>query len=249
MIYLHTHGHVVLESVMGTDLDIVNAARVSFNHESKLHHPGCIETDVIDGAIPCECIDGTLLSNKDMGLIKFLMRERHGTPFEMVELKFDVKAPIFVFREWHRHRTASINEMSGRYTQLLPEFYIPARDDIREQVGKAGAYSFERIEDDSKAETVQEMIRISSHNAFGLYESMLEEGIAKEQARLVLPVNIYSRMKWKVNLRNLMGFLNLRNHPQAMKEIRDYSEVMERLAMEAFPVSMSAFVEHGRIKP
>jgi thymidylate synthase (FAD) len=132
---------------------------------------------------------------------------------------------------------------------LEPEFFVPAPDAIREQVGKPGSYTFEPIRDADKAQAVFEAIADHGASSYALYEDLLRMGIAKEQARLVIPVNLYSRMKWKVNLRNLMGFLALRNHPQAMREIRDYASVMEMMVTRQLPCAMGAFIEHGRKKP
>lgn len=219
------HGYIELLDSMGTDIDIVNAARTSFDTQE------------------------TEMTERNVGLINFLMRERHGTPFEMVEFKFAVKAPIFVFREWHRHRIASINEMSGRYVELEREFYVPARDDIREQKGKPGAYYYERIESDLVAESVRDDIRDASNDAFDTYECMLEQGVAKEVARLVLPVNTYSKMVWKTNLRALMNFLSLRNHEHAQREIMCYASIMEHIVSTIVPVAIDAFIEHGRRTP
>lgn len=219
------HGYVNLVDSMGGDLNIVNAARTSYNTKK----------EVMEAA--------------DEGLINFLAKHRHGTPFEMVSLMFEVQAPIFVFREWHRHRIASINEMSGRYVELPRLFYVPARDQVREQRGKAGAYVYERIEDDEKAEHVQRLLRASANDSFDDYESMLRMGIAKEIARLVLPVNTYSKMVWSVNLRSLMNFLSLRNDDRAQWEIHEYAKAIEEMAFEVAPVAMEAFVKNGRQAP
>lgn len=249
------HGYVKLLDSMGDDLAIVNAARTSFDSESVYHAQWC-EAALVDKS-PCTCNalgpryddgGGTLLP-ADAGLINYLMRCVHGTPFEMVSLKFAVKAPIFVFREWHRHRIASINEMSGRYVELPREFYVPARDDIREQKGKPGAYYYEMMDDDVAAEKVAEAIRFSSNMSFDEYEGMLADGVAKEVARLVLPVNTYSKMVWSVNLRSLMNFLSLRNHEHAQREIRYYAEAMEQMAFDVAPVAMQRFVDNGRKAP
>ncbi len=219
------HGYITLLDHMGGDIDIVNAARISFDQESGE------------------------MSDRDKGLINFLMRERHGTPFEMVDFKFEVGAPIFVFREWHRHRIASINEMSGRYTELERRFYIPARDQIREQKGKPGAYYYERMEDDDAALCYMDAIREQSEDCFDTYEKLLSSGVAKEVARLVLPVNTYSKMVWKCNLRAVMNFLSLRNHEHAQYEIRAYAQAMELLVSLVVPEAMSRFIEHGRVQP
>ena len=218
-------GYIELLDSMGSDIDIVNAARTSFDaHETEM-------------------------TDRNVGLINFLMRERHGTPFEIVEFKFAVKAPIFVFREWHRHRIASINEMSGRYVELEREFYVPARDDIREQKGKPGAYYYERVESDRLAIDVRDRIITCGHFAFDEYEFLLRQGIAKEIARLVLPVNTYSKMAWKTNVRSLLNFLSLRNHLHAQLEIRRYAEAIEQIVDTVIPVTMQAFRDNNRTAP
>jgi len=222
---VHELGELSLMDFMGGDIDIVNAARASFN-------------DADDE-----------MSERNVGLIKYLMNNRHGTPFEMVELKFRVKAPIFVFREWHRHRVASINEWSGRYSKLEAEFYVPAADYFRSQVGKPGAYSFEQIEDPVLVETARSQIHSHCNAGYALYESLLERGVAKEQARIHLPVNTYSVMIWKTNLRAVMNFLSLRNSEHAMREICDYAKRLETFAWMVCPVAMEAFERNGRVCP
>lgn len=219
------HGFIELIDSMGSDIDIVNAARTSFDGQEKY------------------------IDARNIGLIDFLMKNRHGTPFEMVEVKFAVKAPIFVFREWHRHRIASINEMSGRYVELPQEYYIPQIEQIREQKGKPGAYYFEPIADTKKAENIRTTIDIASNGAFNVYNNMLKNGIAKEVARLVLPVNTYSKMVWKTNLRAAMNFVSLRNHEHAQWEIREYAKKMETILQEIAPHSMQSFIKHGRKQP
>jgi len=222
---VHDLGEISLVDFMGGDIDIVNAARASFNSEEE-------EMD-----------------DRNKGLIKYLMNNRHGTPFEMVELKFRVKAPIFVFREWHRHRVASINEWSGRYSKLEPEFYIPQSEYFRRQTGKPGAYTFEQIEDEDLVELARCQIEDHCRAGYELYESLLDRGIAKEQARIHLPVNTYSVMIWKTNLRAVMNFLSLRNSEHAMREIRDYARRMETFAWMVCPVAMEAFERNGRVCP
>jgi thymidylate synthase (FAD) len=249
------HGYIELLDHMGSDIDIVNAARTSFDAASVYHAWSCTLAVPHGTGMECDCAhthdhDGKRsLTRQDAGLINFLMRERHGTPFEMVEFKFAVKAPIFVFREWHRHRIASINEMSGRYVELEREFYIPHRNDMREQLGKPGAYYYERIENDDKAYTMQALIRSSCDKAFDTYEVLLEQGVAKEVARLMLPVNTYSKMVWKTNLRALMNFLSLRNHEHAQREIMYYASIMEQIVSTIVPVAIDAFIDHGRRTP
>jgi thymidylate synthase (FAD) len=249
------HGYIELLDHMGSDIDIVNAARTSFDAASVYHAWSCTLAVPHGTGMECDCAhthdhDGKRsLTRQDAGLINFLMRERHGTPFEMVEFKFAVKAPIFLMREWHRHRIASINEMSGRYVELEREFYVPDRDDIRVQKGKPGAYYYETVDSDAEAVDVMHIIKDSSNAAFDAYEAMLAGGLAKEVARLVLPVNTYSKMVWKTNLRALMNFLSLRNHEHAQREIMYYASIMEQIVSTIVPVAIDAFIDHGRRTP
>lgn len=219
-------GHVVLEAWSGSDLSIVNSARISFDQES------------------------TEFGDRERGLINFLMRERHGTPFEAPTFRFDVRAPIFVIREHFRHRVGhSYNEESGRYSKIKSDFYIPAREDIREQTGKPGAYEFRYIEDEEVAAEALGLIEGTQRSAFEAYERMMEMGVAKEVARTVLPVGTFSRFKWGCNLRSLLHFLALRNHPHAQREIRYFAEAIEELARPVCPVAFELFDEHGRVAP
>lgn len=218
-------GHVVLEATMGSDLTIVNNARVSFDQES------------------------TDMGEAEEGLLNFLMRERHGSPWESVVFRFDVKAPIFVMREWARHRISSTNEQSARYSVIPSDFYVPERDQVRKQVGKPGSYSFDRIEDDAVAEGVRIALEAQQQAAYATYESLLMTGVAKEVARIVLPVGMYSRMKWTVNLRALFNFLSLRNDQHAQWEIREYAKAIEKMVKMKVPVAMACFEKHGRQTP
>jgi thymidylate synthase (FAD) len=216
-------GHMELTGVLASDLDVVNAARVSFNVQSEE------------------------MSDRDKGLIKYLIRNRHGTPFEHGLFRFRVKAPIFVFREWHRHRAGhSYNEWSARYSQLAPDFYIPAT--VLTQTGKPGNYSYEEL-DSTSTEHFQRRLEDSSSLAYQLYEEALASGVAKQQARLFLPVNTYSEMIWTCNPRSLMHFLSLRNAPEAQMEIREYAKVAEMFFSQYMPVTAAAFVDGGRQSP
>lgn len=219
---VHEYGHVILEKCLGDELDIVNNARVSFDGESGV------------------------LTDRDKGLLNFLMRERHSSPFEAVVFRFDVRAPLFVIREWQRHRIGSFNEESARYSVIKPDYYVHARDYVREQHGKPGAYYYETVEDDALAERTIALIDASQRASFDAYHSMLEEGIAKEVARTVLPVGMYSRMKWTVNLRSLLNFLSLRHHEHAQREIRDFAIAVEDLVTSQIPFVMASWNEHGR---
>lgn len=217
-------GHVSLEGFCGSDLDIVNAARVSFNKRHEIMEEG------------------------DDKLISFLMKNRHGTPFEMAWFKFRVKAPIFVFREWHRHRIASINEWSARYSELKDDFYVPRLENVRKQIGKPGHYKYIQADKDLAFWFTDELADFSK-KAFQLYKEAIARGVAKEQARFFLPVNIFSEMYWAVNARALMNFLSLRNSPKAMWEIREYAKVLEGIFAEHMPVTACSFVLNERVAP
>ena len=218
------HGFVRLDAVLADDLSVVNAARVSF------------------GARVEE------MDDRSAGLVRFLMRERHGTPFEHNFFRFHIKAPLFVTREWQRHRVGSFNERSGRYSELPDEFYVPAAGDVRTQVGKPGAYTFEPLPDDA-AEAVRDGIAASYAESYRRYQELLEAGVAKEVARSVLPVGLYTEFYWSVNARSLMNFLSLRNAPTAQLEIRLFAEAAERHFEAAMPVTHAAFVAQGRTAP
>jgi thymidylate synthase (FAD) len=216
-------GFLALDGAFASDLAVVNAARVSFNEATQE------------------------LTERDEGLIRFLMRERHGSPFEHGYFRFVVKAPIFVVREHHRHRAGhSYNEWSGRYSQLEKEFYVP--DNVRTQVGKPGAYTFEPVDDEVRERTRRE-IEQSGIAAFEAYERMLEQGIAKEVARTVLPLSTYTKYYWSCNPRSLMHFCSLRNHEAAQYEIRQYAAAAEQFLALHMPVTHAAFVDRGRLAP
>lgn len=213
---------VKLDGVFASDLAVVNAARVSFNQESDE------------------------MTDREVGLINFLMKNRHGSPFEHGYFRFKIKCPIFVAREWFRHRIGSFNEWSGRYSKIEPEFFLP--DEFRTQVGKPGAYSFTAWEHEDE-EAVREEIIDFYKEANDLYELLLKMGIAKEQARIVLPVATYTHFVWSVNPRALMNFLSLRAHRDAMKEIRDLAYEVEKVFMEIMPVTHAAWEANDRIAP
>ena len=218
------HGFVRLDDAMADDLSVVNGARVSFARHK------------------------TEMDDSDAGLIRFLMRERHGTPFEHNSFRFHIRAPIFVAREWFRHRVGSFNEFSMRYAKATDDFYVPEPDDVRSQVGKPGAYSFEPVEP-GVAETTREEMRAVYEAAFTAYERLVEQGVARELARSVLPVGAYTEFYWTVNARALMNFLSLRNSETAQREIRRYAEACERFLEERMPVTYAAFVANDRTAP
>jgi thymidylate synthase (FAD) len=217
------HGFLALDGAFATDLAVVNAARVSFN------------------------VASDEMSERDEGLIRFLMRERHGTPFEHGYFRFLVKAPIFVVREHHRHRAGhSYNEWSGRYSKLEAEYYVP--DYVRTQVGKPGAYSFEPVEP-AVRDAARTEIAAAADGAFAAYERMLEQGVAKEVARTVLPLAMYTKYFWSCNPRSLMHFCSLRNSEHAQFEIREYARAAESFLQRLMPVTHAAFVANERTAP
>lgn len=192
---------------------------------------------------------------KDAGLINYLMRDRHGSPFEHNAFTFYVEAPIFVFREFMRHRIASYNEESGRYKELSPVFYVPNEDRKLIQIGKPGAYTFEEGTNKQR-EIVESSVWITAEAAYNQYQEMLDEDVAREVARMVLPVNIYSSMYVTMNARSLMNFLSLRtiregstypSFPQ--REIEMVAELMEQHFAAKMPVTYFAFNENGRVAP
>ena len=218
------HGFVRLDGALADDLSVVNGARVSFARRKE-------EMD-----------------ESDEGLIRFLMRERHGTPFEHNAFRFHVRCPIFVAREWFRHRVGSFNEFSMRYARASDEFYVPDAEDVRTQVGKPGAYSFEPVSDEL-AEQTREKLQELYDAAYQTYEELVEAGVAREVARAALPVGAYTEFYWTVNARSLMNFISLRNSETAQREIRRYAEACERFLEEQMPVTYAAFVANDRTAP
>jgi thymidylate synthase (FAD) len=188
------------------------------------------------------------LEDRDAGLIRFLMRERHGSPFEHNAFRFHVKCPIFVAREWFRHRVGSFNERSARYSEMPEEFYVPNAEDVRTQVGKPGSYRFEAVGDEL-AETARETLEHAYREAYEAYRQLLAEGVAKEVARSVLPVGLYTEFYWTINARSLMNFVSLRNSETAQLEIRRFAEAVEELWSRHMPLTHAAFIENARTAP
>lgn len=233
------YGFVRLTDFTGSDLSVVNAARVSFGKESEWGHDYSHAGSEL----------GIRLKDDDVGLLKFLMKNRHGTPFEQNYFQFHIRAPIFVFREWHRHRVGiSINEESARYVELQPDFYLPDDAHCRKQVGRPGHYTYEQMST-SQAIATREMLKVSYANSYDTYKRLMDEGVAKEIARATLPVAIYSQMRWACNARSLMAFLSLRSAPKALQEIKDYAQAMEDIFLRKMPVTAVSFIEGGRIAP
>jgi thymidylate synthase (FAD) len=227
---------VELVKSSASDADVVWAARVSTAGDKSLEDVGG------DAA-------------KSEGLINYLARERHGSPFEHTSMTFFISAPIFVFREFMRHRIASYNEESGRYRELKPVFYIPSKERKLVQIGKAGAYTFVDGTPEQFEITVA-AIKETCNLAYANYQKMLEAGVAREVARAVLPVTLYSSMYVTMNARALMNFLSLRtaregshfpSYPQ--REIEMVAEKMEAHFAKLMPITYGAFQKSGRIAP
>jgi thymidylate synthase (FAD) len=209
------HGFVRLVDYMGGDSRIVQAARVSYGN-------------------------GTKTPSEDEALIDYLMRHRHTSPFEQVELTFHCKMPIFCARQWVRHRTASLNEMSGRYSEMPEETYLPALEHVQGQhdtnkQGRGGAIAIKA------AEHYLDRVGIHAHNDFIAYRELLDQGIARELARICLPLSTYTEWYWKIDLHNLFHFLDLRLDEHAQFEIRQYAKVMLRAAGCVAPAAVRAF--------
>lgn len=214
-------GFVRLVDYLGGDQRIVQSARVSY------------------GA-------GTKSYRQDKGLINYLLRNEHTSPFEQVILTFHTKMPIFVARQWVRHRTARLNEISGRYSVMEQEFYLPAPEHIAAQSSdnKQGRESEPMAPEAGQA--VREALEASYAAAYETYQSLLDQGVARELARVVLPLSLYTEWYWQIDLHNLFHFLKLRVDPHAQYEIRAYGEVMLDITRKVCPIAVEAFEEHIR---
>jgi thymidylate synthase (FAD) len=215
------HGFVRVVDYMGDDAAVVQAARVSYGR-------------------------GTRKTSEDEGLIRYLMRHYHSTPFEMCEIKYHVKLPIFVARQWIRHRTANVNEYSARYSILDKEFYIPAPEHLAAQSAdnRQGRGAVLEGED---AARVLAMLRQDAEQTYAHYEEMLDEdgpGLARELARMNLTLNTYTQWYWKTDLHNLFHFLRLRADSHAQYEIRVYAEAMLETVKAWVPLSYAAFADY-----
>lgn len=214
------HGFVRLVDHMGSDLSVVRAARVSYDAAWRAGED----------------------TGSDTRLIKYLWSHNHSTPFEAVTFTFEVKAPIFVFRQWHRHRTWSYNELSARYKPLPEEFYVPHPEHIGEQStnNKQGRVLIDEAPTISR-KLAAEAIRESSKASFATYHLLLDTGVPRELARSVLPLNTYSHMFATVDLLNLLKFIGLRDHEHAQYEIAQYAKAMNTLITPIVPAVMGAF--------
>jgi thymidylate synthase (FAD) len=224
------HGFIRVIDYMGDDAAIVQAARVSYGR-------------------------GTKQVSNDRGLINYLMRHRHTSPFEMCEIKLHVKLPIFVARQWIRHRTANVNEYSARYSVLEDEFYLPAAEHVASQAS-SNRQGRDRVLGRERAEAVRDTIRANAERAYAEYLALLNEdaageaiepereGVARELARIVLPLNTYTEWYWKTDLHNLLHFIALRADPHAQYEIRAYAERLLDVVRRWVPLTCEAFVNY-----
>lgn len=209
------HGFVRLVDKMGDDSTIVRSARVSYG-------------------------DGTKTKREDEKLIEYLLKNKHWTPFEMVVFTFHVKLPIFIARQWMRHRAGSYNEISARYSVMKDEFYVPDYDRIQGQSLLNKQCSGELLEIDDQV-AAKSMIEIANQNAYETYKDLIDLGVARELARVVLPVSTYTEFYWKVDLRNLFNFLELRLHNHAQYEIRVYAEAITEIIQDIIPIALKSF--------
>ncbi|WP_304613580.1 FAD-dependent thymidylate synthase [Paracoccus sp. (in: a-proteobacteria)] len=216
------HGLVRVIDYMGDDAAICQAARVSYGK-------------------------GTKSVQNDEGLIRYLMRHWHSTPFEMCEVKFHVKLPVFVARQWIRHRTANVNEYSGRYSILDREFYIPAPEHLAAQSSQNHQGRGEVLQG-AEAQRVLDLLREDAMRSYDSYEAMLsqegQQGLARELARMNLPANIYTQWYWKVDLHNLLHFLRLRADSHAQYEIWAYADIMCDITRDWVPAAFGAFQDY-----
>src|SRR3954470_4404208 len=211
------HGFVRVIDYMGDDAAVVQAARVSYGK-------------------------GTKKVSEDKGLIHYLMRHRHSTPFEMCEIKFHVKLPIFVARQWIRHRTANVNEYSARYSVVQDRFYRPSADNVRKQSATNRQGGTEIADDMTAKEFLTWLEKVEAN--YSEYEKFIEKGVSRELARIALPVSVYTEWYWKIDLHNLMHFLSLRMDPHAQQEIRDFAGAMFALIQPIVPIAAEAFLDY-----
>jgi thymidylate synthase (FAD) len=255
------HGYVQHIESWGSDERIIESARMSTNKgfqgwtrtcsacaESPIAGTVFIKQFIDDGMgseTKCEACDGTGEVEGDTKLLRYLWEHHHMTPFEMAGATFEIQAPIMVFREWHRHRTQSYNEMSGRYTELPNLYYIPGRGRLRAaQQSKKNKQSSEGCFSEEMVTKIDAVLRQSTEVSRNAYEALLEMGVAREVARLVLPVNQYSRMRASANLRNWLAFLDLRVDETAQWEIRQFAGQVHAILGERFPRTLALFNEH-----
>lgn len=225
IVVLPPYGTISLIDRMGGDLSVVGAARVSTGKDPEHSSKG---------------------PEFDERLIRFLMENGHGTPFEHAVFQFYVKAPIFVAREWFRHRIGSFNEQSGRYGTYEPEFYLPEQARVPDEGNKQRSHI---LPGNEIAAHMQRQMREAFEHSYRTYKDMLTDGLAREMARMVLPVSLYTSWWWTVNCRSLLNFLMLRADERAQWEIRMYAEVIEGVLKGAMPMTYAAWIAAGRRAP
>jgi thymidylate synthase (FAD) len=215
-------GFVRVVDYMGNDASIVQMARVSYG-------------------------EGTTTPSSDEGLIRYLMRHDHTSPFEGCEIKLHIKCPIFVARQWLRHRMANVNEYSGRYSVMASEFYLPASERLGKQ-SKANKQGTGEAFTEEEATALRDEMHVTMNQAFLWYEdAILEEtDLSRELARVVLPLSTYTEFYWKIDLHNLFHFLRLRADPHAQLEIRVYADIIERILAEWVPVAHQAYLDYRK---
>lgn len=230
-IKIHEHGFVALVDAMPrlvpegqtADSAIVQAARVSYGQ-------------------------GTKKVSEDRGLIRYLLRHRHTTPFEMVELKFHIAMPIFIARQWIRHRTANVNEYSARYSIVPDRFYRPSLESVRKQSksNRQGGEQTFSAADAAEAKTAEDFLRFldETEALYARYQEFTEKGVSREMARIGLPVSVYTEWYWKCDLHNTLRFLSLRMDPHAQQEIRDFARAMYNLLEPIVPITLEAFKDY-----
>ena len=215
---IHNGGFIGLIDHMGSDQSIEQAARVSYSK-------------------------GTRQTQDTKNLLRYLMRHKHTSPFEMGQTQWHVKLPIFIARQWIRHRTGSCNEQSLRYSEANDDFYIPSPEYVKAQSKNNKQGRDGDLDPDVVSKYIAD-IDFQSKQSYHRYEQHLNDGIARELARMELPVNLYTEWYWRFDLHNLMHFLKLRMDPHAQQEIQDYAKAMYNLAKEKFPISMEAFHDY-----
>jgi len=215
------HGFVSLIDTMGDDDAVVQAARVSYGK-------------------------GTKAVNTDRNLIRYLLRHKHTTPFEMCEVKFHIKLPIFVMRQLIRHRTAQVNEYSGRYSVMSDDFYVPELDDIKKQSTTNKQGREEGQFSKQAKERTQNFMETVHNQAHDTYHRFLKEDMARETARAVLPVSNYTEAYWKCNMKNFLHMIHLRADPHAQWEIQEYAKTMYDLVKPKFPIICEAWEDYAR---
>jgi thymidylate synthase (FAD) len=212
-------GFIRLVDYLGGDARIVQAARVSYG-------------------------EGTKSYREDAGLIDYLLRHRHTSPFEQVVLTFHIKLPIFVARQWVRHRTARLNEISGRYSVMKDDFYVPAPEDVACQSGDNKQGRSGEKTDPAVAESVRAALAAGQKQAYKDYTGLIDQNLARELARINLPLSLYTEIYWQIDLHNLFHFLELRLEAHAQKEIRLYAEVLLDITRKAAPLCCASFERH-----